>query len=365
MRHRLFLGLVLAAVVGALTGVGAGAPQSPDRNVAPRFWRDAKLNVRWTGAASNLTFISNFIAEGMRRRLGEGTVYTLYGETGSSTWANVISVGDDEADFGVTTPSATAKLALNGKGYFPKAYPDLRAIAVFPQNDWVMCVVNPSLGVSSYDDIKAKHVPVKIATNRIGARNGISFLVEQILNAHGITVKDIQAWGGGFVEVEGAPEAAQAVLDGKATMACHEYWKAFFRLTDKMPVTVLPVTEAAMDRLVREFGYQRNTIPKDTFGPGVPARDTLAVDYSDWVVIANAKVPEDLAYLAAKVAVEDRVRGFDELYLHQPLRTRSADVPVKPEVMWKNVGVPLHPGAARYYREKKLMPEQEKAEARR
>ncbi len=352
MRKPVLVGVILAA---ALATLAAGAQQSPDRSIAPRFWRDAKLNLRWTGAASNLSFISNFIAEGMRRRLGEGTVYTLYGETGSSTWANVISVGDYEADFGVTTPSTSATMALNGKGYFPKAYPDLRGIAVFPQNDWVMCVVNPSLGVSSYEDIKTKRVPVKIATNRIGAKNGISFLVEQILNAHGITVKDLQSWGGSFVEVEGAPEAAQAVLDGKATMACHEYWKAFFRLTDKMKVTVLPVTDAAMKKLSDDFGYRRNTIPKDTFGPDVPPRDTLAVDYSDWIVITNANVPEELAYLAAKVAVEDRVRGFDELYLHQPVRSRSADVPTDPKVMWKNLGVPLHPGAARYYREKGLM----------
>jgi TRAP-type uncharacterized transport system substrate-binding protein len=247
-------------------------------------------------------------------------------------------------------------MALNGTGYFPKAYTDLRAIATFPQNDWVMCVVNPSLGVSAYEEIKAKRVPVRIATNRMGEKNGVSFLVEQILAAYGITTKDIEAWGGSFVEVEGAPEAAQAVLDGRATMACHEYWKAFYRLTDKMPVTILPVSAGVLDALGRKFGYRANTIPKDTFGPNLPARDTLAVDYSDWVVLANAHVPENLGYLAAKVAVEDRVRGFDELYAWQPARRRSADTPLKPELMWKNVGVPLHPGAARYYREAGLMP---------
>ncbi len=356
MRNSFTLGLA-AAALGALAVLGAAqAPAAaPTRGLAPTYWRDARLNLRWTGSASNLTFISNYIAEGMRRRLGDGTVYTLYGEAGSSTWANVISVGEYESDFGVTTPSTTASMALNGTGYFPKAYKDLRAIAVFPQNDWVMCVVNPSLGVSTYEEIKAKRVPVRIATNRIGEKNGISFLVEQILAAYGITPKDVAAWGGGFVDVEGAPEAAQAVLDGKATMACHEYWKAFYRLTDKMPVTILPVSTAVLDTLGRKFGYRPNTIPKDIFGPNLPARDTLAVDYSDWVVIANAQVPESLGYLAAKVAVEDRVRGFDELYMWQPARRRSADTPLKPELMWKNAGVPLHPGAARYYREAGLM----------
>lgn len=354
MQRTLKGAIALAVISGAVVAAAPQAPQS--RDVAPKYWRDARLNLRWTGSASNLTFIANYIAEGMRHRLGLGTVYTLYGETGSSTWANVISVGDDEADFGITTPATSATMAYNGTGYFPHAYKDLRGIAAFPQNDWVMCVVNPSLGVSSYEEIRAKHVPVKIATNRMGDKNGISFLVEQILREYGITPDDIRSWGGGFVEVNGAPAAAQAVLSGRATMACHEYWKAFYRLTDKMPVKILPMSDAALADLERKFGYRRNVVKKDTFGPGIPSVDTPVVDYSDWIVLANAKLSDDLAYLAAKVAVEDRKRGFEDLYTWQPEKQRAADVPLHPEIMWKNLGVPIHPGAAKYYREQGYMP---------
>ena len=28
------------------------------------------------------------------------------------------------------------------------------------------------------------------------------------------------------------------------------------------------------------------------------------------------------------------------------------DLPLKPQIRWKNLGVPLHPGAEKYYREK-------------
>ena len=27
------------------------------------------------------------------------------------------------------------------------------------------------------------------------------------------------------------------------------------------------------------------------------------------------------------------------------------DLPLRPDIMWKNAGVPLHPGAERYYKE--------------
>ena len=327
--------------------------QNPDM---PAFWKEARFNLRWAGAASNLSYITRYIAEGMLEYMGNDTGYIAYGTVGRSTTANIFAVGENEVDFAITTPPISAVLAKAGKGYYKKAYPDLRAIAVFPQNDWVMCVADPASGISQFSDIRDRKLAVRIATNPIGIENGVSFLVEQLFRAHGITPEDITNWGGSFVEIDEAPEAANKVLNGEADIACHEFWKAFFRLTDKKKVTFLPVTEAAMSSLEKEFGYQRNIIPKDIYGAGMPANDVLAVDYSDWVVLANAKLPDWIAYYAAKVAVEDRVRGFESIYTGTPERQRSADIPLKPEIMWKNVGVPLHPGAERYYREAGLMP---------
>ena len=356
-RRNVRAALIMATAVAVVGLVAAQGPSGhdPARDVPPKHWRENRLNLRWAGAASNLSYITRYIAEGMIEQLGKDTGYIAYGAVGHSTYANIVSVGEYEADFGITTPPVMAKIAMEGKAYFQKKYPDLRSIAVYPQNDWLMCVARPELGIRTFDDIKAKKVPVKIATNLMGRPNGISFLVEQILAGYGIAPKDIEAWGGGFIEVEGAPEAAQKVLDGEANMACHEYWKAFYRLTDKVPVVFLPTSDAVLASLEKQFGYRRTRIPKDTFGPGKPAADVPAVDYSDWVVLANSRVPDDIAYLAAKVAVEGRVRGFEVLYQAQSERQRSADIPVRPELMWKNVGVPLHPGAERYYREAGLM----------
>lgn len=345
--------LVAMLAFGAFPGpVLSGEDERP----TPQFWQDTRYNLRWAGSASNLSYITRFIAEGMLEHLGRDTGYIAYGTRGNSTSANIHAVGNHEVDFAVTTPPVTAVLAYEGNGYFEKAYTDLRSIAVFPQNDWVTCVADAGLNITSYAQIRDRKLSVRIATNRIGKENGVSFLVEQMLRAHGIKPKDIENWGGAFVEVLGAGGAAQKVLDGEADIACHEYWKAFYRLTDSKPVTFLPVTEEAMHVLEDKFEYRGNMIPRDVYGPGLPPDDILAVDYSDWLVLTNAKVPDQIAYTAAKVAVEDRVGGYERLYAGQPDRQRSADIPVDPKLMWKNVGVPLHPGAVRYYREAGLMP---------
>ena len=36
-------------------------------------------------------------------------------------------------------------------------------------------------------------------------------------------------------------------------------------------------------------------------------------------------------------------------------REGGVDLPLKPQLMWKNGSVPLHPGAEKYYREKVYM----------
>ena len=69
----------------------------------------------------------------------------------------------------------------------------------------------------------------------------------------------------------------------------------------------------------------------------------------------RADVPEDVVFLAAKSAVENR-RGFESQYTHLPVELSNLTYPMQPEVMWRNTaGVPLHPGAERYYREAGLM----------
>jgi len=325
----------------------------------PTFWRETRYNLRWAGAASNLSYITRYIAEGMLEELGRDTGYIAYGTRGNSTSVNIYAVGDYEVDFGLTTPPLMAKLAHDGNAYFDKAYTDLRAIAVLPQDDWIMCVADAELGITSFADIRERRLGVRIATNRIGRDNGVSFLVEQLFRAHGISPEDIERWGGSFIEVLGAPGAAGKVRDSEADIGCHEYWKAFYRLTDVKPVTILPVTDAAMGTLADRFGYRPNFVRKDLFGPGNPANDVQVVDYSDWLVMVNANVPDDIAYVAAKIAVEEKERGYERLYLGQTDRQRSADVPVDPKTMWNNVGVALHPGAERYYREAGLMDNEE------
>jgi TRAP transporter TAXI family solute receptor len=349
-------GLLCVALVGC-----SGQQSSPqtaaepaEQTSVPRFWREAKTRIRFAGSSSNLTLISRYLGEGMYRRLGAGTVYAIYGARGHAYYDGLVALGEQEVDFAVITPPVTGKMAMEGKGYFDKAYPNLRAIAVYPQNDWIGCAVHPDLGVSSFEEIKEKRVPLKLATGPVGQHDGVGFLTEQILAGYGITLEDLKSWGGTTLPSPSSGDAVEKVLAGEANALCHEFWKAYYPLVEKISVRFLSVREDIRDQLAQKFGYQKATIPRGTYRPNLPDRDIPTLDFSDWVVITRSEVPDDIAYLAAKVAVEDR-QGFEEFYTHQPERQRSMDTPMRPEIMWKNVGIPLHPGAEKYYREAGLM----------
>jgi len=353
MRGRLF-GAIAACLLGVLTAHGQTAVPPELRDQSPQHWRDAKLHIRIAGGRANLTFIARYVMEGMQQRLPSDTVWSMYGGMRLATYVNPVTLGKGEVDFAIATPYVAGRMALDGTGDFERAYPSIRAIAVYPQKDWLACAVRADLGVRSFDEVKARQVPLKIATD---SRNtGIGFLTERVLAAYGIDTNQLESWGGGIVATRGPVRRSVAkMLAGEANAVCHEAWKGFRPLVDAVAVRFLPLSDAVLTQLADDFGYRRTVIPKGLYQPDVPDRDVPVVDFSDWILLAHSDVSDELAYLAAKVAVEDRGL-FETLYMGEEPDDRDVDLPLYPERMWKDAGVPLHPGAERYYREVGLMP---------
>ena len=87
----------------------------------------------------------------------------------------------------------------------------------------------------------------------------------------------------------------------------------------------------------------RGTIPAGAYGL---TDKPLASPASPTMVTANAKLADDVVYRFVKIVAEnpDRVRK-----IHDSLKDFD------PQNGWKDLGVPLHPGAEKYYREKGWM----------
>jgi TRAP-type uncharacterized transport system substrate-binding protein len=101
--------------------------------------------------------------------------------------------------------------------------------------------------------------------------------------------------------------------------------------------------EASEFDAMERFGWRKVSLPKARFA-GL-ARDTDTLDFSGWPIYANASLPEQVAYdvcgaLAAREAEIPWEKGTGGTALHMGRESDSTPM-----------DVPLHPGAARWYRE--------------
>ena len=107
-------------------------------------------------------------------------------------------------------------------------------------------------------------------------------------------------------------------------------------------------TDACIDRLNQELGTLsrdsgRSFIPKGTYkGQDVDVPTVVSAGE----LIINKDVPDNIAHTIITIICENT----EELYKINP-----ANKNFKPETGWKNVALPLHPGAERYYREAGFM----------
>ncbi len=116
----------------------------------------------------------------------------------------------------------------------------------------------------------------------------------------------------------------------------------------------LPVEASVLGDLQNAYGYRPAVLSKGAF-PGME-EDVPCVDFSDWLLFTREEMPEEFIYLMTKLFVEKRERLFEFHFRNIPVEACNLVCPIDPAQLSKNVGgIPLHPGAERYYRENGLL----------
>lgn len=261
-------------------------------------------------------------------------------------------------------PRITAQWAQEGTGpWKSKPLRNLRAIGRFPQEDRQMVALAPYAKWDSLEQIAEERPPLRMAI-RVnpevveGSEREWAHPVQAILRQYGITLQDIQRWGGKYWSVGTDFNAVdEEIKKGEVELvigeACTQpIWKNVaghgFRF--------LSLSEKAMQGLEAE-GFQRNTIPAG-FLPGVD-RPLLAVDESDFLLLTREETEDKLIYAVTKVIDQNRKRIEEgavtvQYSYNQPLPIPQMIVrsPLTGPIteQWKT-GVPLHRAAEGYYRE--------------
>lgn len=326
---------------------------------APPVVSNGKTHLVFGGVTANFPRIAVWLLQGFYQTLPRGTFRGDVMYIGDGAVTATKRICDGQVHFTITTPAAVATMFYKGVGLSNTPCPQLRGIFKVPQRDLLILAVRQDLGIHSFEEAIQKKIPIKMATVPDASR-AVGWLYPEFLKAYGTSEAEVESWGGKIVGADLGGQAIQKVASGEANFLLQEgdvpiqpSWK---ELNQKIPMRVLTISDEVIDKL-RPYGFTKyNQVLKKGQYPGV-LEDVTTIDYSDWIVVADASVPDEIAYDMAKIAVE-RKSAFENQYPDMlPAGSKELGQYVAdPKEMWKDLGVPLHPGAERYFKEKGLMP---------
>ena len=323
--------LALAVVLILAVGVSGVAAQAPPVSIA-----FATLD---TGSAWYVYGAT--MAELLRRSLPQGSNIDVKPRAGGVGNPRLVAKNETPLGLGFTV---TNRWAYEGKEAYTEKLENLRGLVGGLDTYYLVAVATKKLGISSVREIKDKKLPVKIYTQPIGALG--EFAGRQLLRAAGMSYADIKSWGGSTNHV-GYNIIIDAFKDGRADIL-------FAVVTPKHPsvseiVTAVDVEFLGLDaetaKALLPLGYTAATMPADTFKNQTKPVSTVGFPT---VLITNKELPEAVAYTVTKTVLDNKealVRGHAGLAEFDPKTAWQPD----------KVGIPLHPGAEKAYREKGWM----------
>ena len=210
----------------------------------------------------------------------------------------------------------------------------LRAIASAYPN-YIQIVASADSGIQTLADLKGKRVSV-------GApKSGTELNARSIFKAAGLSYEDL-----GKVEFLPYAESMELIKNRQldATLQSSGLGMAAIRdLAASIKIHFVPIPEDVI-RKIGSAAYQPGVIPPNTYDGQTEAVPTATITN---IFVTQSGVADDLAYQMTKLL-------FDNL--DRLATAHSAAKAISLEKAAKNLPLPLHPGAVRFYQEKGLLP---------
>ena len=236
-------------------------------------------------------------------------------------------------DFGVTS-SAMLCSAYNGTLVGKGPFRNLRLIAKIEDPFYYMVAVKKESGIKDFVHIKQQHLPIRII--------GTDANMMTILKYYSITAEDINAWGGKIgVTIEEALKGNFDIVTGfLASPSLNPESSLWTTLSQKFNLYFLELPEDLLELIARQNVDAEFVDVHQNLLRGVDRR-IKTLGRSGESIFARDDASEQVAYDLAKAIDENHgaLKWFIRVYTYDP------------KTVWQNFGVPLHPGAEKYYRE--------------
>lgn len=251
---------------------------------------------------------------------------------------NISRVNSGELDL-ASTANTLCGLAENGIAPLNKPIPNVRSLFSVQDTMYYFMYARKDFPADSVEELIAKKMPARICTLSPGSVTEMQF--KNALAARNVTWDDIKQWGGKVNFVKWG-DAVSLIKDGHADIICAAaLGKAGWamELATVRDMKVLKWSPELLEAINKKTGTKTASMPGGLYKGIDYAVDCPA---SSGEIIINAKVSDEVAYAMVKAMAE----GAEEYRNHHAaFRNFTA------EGMATGLFLPLHPGAAKYYKE--------------
>ena len=245
--------------------------------------------------------------------------------------ANVRGVDEGKAQIGFGNSSSTVD-GLEGRPPYPKKVTNVCQLAnIYPQYFQVVALADSK--VNTFADLKGKTVVTQpkgntseLLTDLVLKMNGLSYQSLAKINFQASYTDAVSMMKDGHVQVFtlGTTAPASSVMD----------------LASARDIKLVPVDDKTMGELRRQNpGYHRLIIKAGTYPK--QDKDVPVIGYSTHLVVA-CSLPENVVYTMVKTMAAN---------VADMSASNKAIAGLTPKDMAADIGVPLHKGAAKFYKE--------------
>ena len=334
MTFQVFAQAALAAGMAILSALPAHA----------EFNDKAPINYTVDGATAQGYF--KVVAEalnGLMREVYPGTAATY--KPGSPA-GGLLAIANGKSDFIFTGGAPEIAYALEGKAPFTESLKGKFSFVMLIHNELVVHSLMTKgwadkNGITSFADIAAKKPQMRLAVNQPANLQSTLGMSVAIFDAYGTNENELTK--GGAILRGNSNSGTDALRDGKLDVFINGNFIPSAEIIDVShgrPLLWISGDPAKMKAAADRWGYGTYTLPKNAYPFLTKDENTITL----WTaMLAGSHVSDETVYKFMKALNDnkDRVRS-----IHPSLAKFSAEsVSRNPTVL------PLHPGAARFYRE--------------
>ena len=214
---------------------------------------------------------------------------------------------------------------------------NIRMIANIQEPSYYIVAVKADSGITDLHQIVEKRMPVQILASTTGGTE----MTPAILNYYGLTKEMVESLGGKLRLNILEPKTNLDVMIGWGALENAPEYNMWYDVSQRYDLKFLKLPDDLRQKLEKDFDLQEGAIPIGLLR-GVD-QSMPAMVRTGTVIYGRTDMPDDFAYTLAKALAE-----------HQDLfqwAGGAMNFSYNSQTVWKALDIPLHPGAARYYKQ--------------